>query len=79
LQASIRAIYPQVLVAPYLTVAATDAREYRAIASTYRFLPVHQDGALDAIHGVDEHITIDSYVKTIRIYATAIKGLAGSR
>jgi carboxypeptidase PM20D1 len=80
LSSAIRAVYPNVLVAPYLTVAATDAREYRAVASqTYRFLPVYQDGALESIHGINEHIRIDAYERAIRVYATLMRELAGPR
>jgi len=79
LQRAIRAVYPDVLVAPYLTMAATDAREYRDVApNLYRFLPVQQDGALESIHGVDEHITLEAYRKAILTYATLIMELAGS-
>lgn len=74
---SIRAVFPAVLVAPYLTIAATDAREYRAITSgTYRFLPIHQPDATTLIHGVNEHITVDGYMKAIAFYATLIEALA---
>lgn len=70
---SVRSIYPNVLVAPYLTVAKTDTREYVNVAdSQYRFLPVYQEGALEMIHGVNEHVTIDAYEKAVRIYATLI-------
>ena len=80
LQRAIRAVYPGVLVAPYLTMAATDAREYRDVApNAYRFLPVQQDGALEAIHGVDEHITLEAYRKAILTYATLIVELAGTK
>lgn len=78
LQRAIRAVFPGVLVAPYLTVGATDAREYAAIApGSYRFIPVHQEGALALIHGIDEHIRIDVYERTIVAYATIVKELAG--
>jgi carboxypeptidase PM20D1 len=73
---SIRAIYPNVLVAPYLTVGITDAREYTAVASgLYRFLPIYQEGALESIHGVNEHVTIEAYRQAIRTYATIITEL----
>jgi carboxypeptidase PM20D1 len=66
-------VYPNTLVAPYLTIAATDTRQYDDVASnTYRFLPVYQQGALQMIHGTDEHVSIDAYVKAIRIYATIL-------
>jgi len=74
---SIRAIYPNVVVSPYLTIAATDAREYSSVApNTYRFLPIYQHGALEMIHGTDEHVTIDAYEKAVRIYATLIEQLS---
>ena len=78
LSAAVRAVYPDVIVAPYLTIAATDAREYGAVApNTYRFLPIYQHGALEMIHGTDEHVQIDAYEKAIRVYATLIMKLAG--
>ena len=77
LQRAIRAVYPDVRVAPYLTTGATDARHYVHVApNVYRFLPVRQDGALEAIHGIDEHIRIDAYVDAIRTYATIISTLS---
>jgi carboxypeptidase PM20D1 len=78
LQAAIRAVYPDVRVAPFMTTGATDARLYAAIAPfAYRFLPIAQPGALDTIHGVDEHIRIDAYVDAIRTYATIVTSIAG--
>jgi carboxypeptidase PM20D1 len=79
LGSAVRSVYPDVLVAPLLTVGATDSRFYTAIAPrTFRFLPVHFADALDVIHGVDERIPIDAYANAIRTYATIIKELAGS-
>jgi carboxypeptidase PM20D1 len=73
LAASILAVYPEVIVAPFLTVGATDARHYRAVApAPYRFLPVHQAGAIESIHGINENIRIDVYERMIRFYATLI-------
>ncbi len=78
LGSAIRSIYPEVLVAPFLTVAATDSRHFVRIApQIYRFLPVYFEGAVETIHGVDEHVTIEAYEKAIQIYATVIKHLAG--
>lgn len=80
LAAAVRAIYPDVLVAPFLTMAATDARVYAAVApNAYRLLPIDPDGALDSIHGVDERIRVDAYARAIRIYATVMMNLAGPR
>jgi carboxypeptidase PM20D1 len=78
LQRAIRAVFPEVLVAPFLTIGATDAREYAAIApESYRFIPVLQEGSVALIHGVDEHLRIDVYERAIRAYATIVKELAG--
>lgn len=75
---AIRAVYPDVLVSPYLTMAATDARHYSDVApNAYRFLPIFQDGALETVHGVNEHVRIDAYEKAIRVYATVMRELAG--
>jgi len=73
---SIRAVYPNVLVAPFLTIAATDARHYRDVSSgTYRFLPIHQADATTLMHGVNEYVTVDGYAQAIRFYATLIETL----
>jgi carboxypeptidase PM20D1 len=78
LGAAIRSVYPDVLVAPLLTVAATDSRHYVGIApGIYRFLPVYFEDAFDTVHGVNEHVTIDAYEKAIRIYATIMQQMAG--
>jgi carboxypeptidase PM20D1 len=77
LAASIRAVWPNALVAPYLTVGATDARHYTRVApNTYRFLPIYQPGAVETLHGPDEHIQIDIYANAIRTYATIIEALS---
>ena len=76
---SIRAVYPNVLVSPYLTIAATDAREYPAVAANlYRFEPILQPGIEEEIHGINEHVTIDAYKNAIRIYSTVITVWAGA-
>ena len=78
LQSAIRAIYPEVVVSPFLTMAATDSRHYVRIApNIYRFLPIRLSGELELVHGVDERVRIDAYEKAIRIYATIIRELAG--
>jgi carboxypeptidase PM20D1 len=76
LGAAIRAIYPELLVAPFLTVGATDSRHYVQIAPRlYRFLPIRLEGT-ELIHGVDERVGIDAYANAIRVYATIMRELA---
>jgi carboxypeptidase PM20D1 len=74
---AIRAVYPDVLVAPYLTVGATDARQYDSVApNRYRFVPIDQAGATELLHGPNEHLEIAAYEKTIRAYAAIIAAWA---
>jgi len=77
LASAIRSVFPQVLVAPYLTVGATDARHYTEVApNLYRFVPVDQPGATELLHAPNEHIQIEAYMKMIRAYAAIIQRLA---
>lgn len=78
LGSAIRSVYPEALVAPLLTIGATDSRFYAGIAPrSYRFLPIYFPDALEVIHGVDERVPIDAYAKAIRTYATIITEVAG--
>jgi carboxypeptidase PM20D1 len=79
LGSAIRSVYPDSLVAPLLTIGATDSRFYTGIAPRhYRFLPVYFSDALDVIHGIDERVPIDAYANAIRAYATIIREFAGN-
>lgn len=74
LSRAIRSVYPAVLVAPYLTVGATDARHYGDVAThIYRFVPVDQPGGTDLLHAPNEHILISAYVNEIRAFAAIIR------
>lgn len=74
---AIRAAMPDVLVAPYLTLGATDGRRYQAVADNiYRFIPVDQPGATELLHGPNEHIEITAYLQMIRTYAAIMQTMA---
>ena len=70
IQRSVKQVKPDVLVAPALMIAATDARHYEGLSDNiYRFLPpqiVKDD--LSRIHGIDERISKESYEQIIQIY-----------
>ena len=70
LQTTVREIYPDVIVAPSLIVATTDARHYTEVSKNiYRFLPVKiKREEVGGIHGTDEKIKIEEYKNTIRFY-----------
>lgn len=72
---AMRALEPDVLVAPGLLVGATDSRHFEDIADgVYRFSPVHAGQAdLARFHGTDERISIANYAGLIRFYEQVIR------
>jgi carboxypeptidase PM20D1 len=70
LSRSIRSIVPNVVVAPYLVVVATDARHYTDISdNVFRFLPLRLTSRdLERMHGIDERVGIREYETAIRTY-----------
>jgi carboxypeptidase PM20D1 len=64
-----KAVYPDAVVAPSLLVATTDTRHYTEVADDlYRFhgVKVQADQA-KSIHGTNEFIAVDSYIKSIEV------------
>jgi carboxypeptidase PM20D1 len=74
---AIRSVMPDVLVAPYLTLGATDGRRYEPVAENiYRFLPIDQPGATELLHAPNERIEIGAYIKMIRAYGAIVQMMA---
>ncbi|MGH9903008.1 MAG: M20/M25/M40 family metallo-hydrolase, partial [Pyrinomonadaceae bacterium] len=75
LQRTIREVYPNVLVAPYLSIGATDARHYaRLTPNVYRFLPVTATaGDLRRLHGTDERVNVKDFAQSVRFYRQLIR------
>ncbi|RKH32973.1 M20 family peptidase [Corallococcus sicarius] len=75
LQRSIRQVFPDVVVAPFLTVAATDARHFYPLSdSVYRFMPVHMTREdLTRMHGRDERLSVAGHAAAIRFYAQYLR------
>ncbi len=67
--------YPDVIVAPYLLTAGTDARRFTDVADTIlRFAPIDLDKKQFAsIHGANEHIKIDNIGQCVCFYKDFIK------
>ncbi|WP_375144124.1 hypothetical protein [Bradyrhizobium sp. Ash2021] len=67
---TIREIYPDVIVAPGLVIAATDSRHYVGItARIFRFSPVRANSDdLKRFHGTNERLSIEGYADMIRFY-----------
>lgn len=75
LQRTIAEIFPEAVVAPYLTIGATDSRHYARLSpNVFRFLPLRlRREDLVRIHGRDERIAIANYVEMIRFYGRLIE------
>ncbi len=71
---TIRQIFPGVIVAPSLAVAASDSRHFAGLTGDiYKFSPMIvtvKDVA--RLHGINERITIDNYVQMIKFYRQLI-------
>ncbi len=78
LRRTIAEVFPGVLVAPTLTLGATDARRYLPIsANVYRFSPVRLRSAdLERIHGRDERIGVAAVGEMVRFYERLIENAA---
>ena len=79
LNRTIREVFPDVVVAPGLMVAATDSRHYADIADNiFRFSPVRANSEdLKRFHGTNERLSIEGYADMIRFYRRLIENTAG--
>jgi carboxypeptidase PM20D1 len=79
LQRTIREVFPGAVVAPYLLMGGTDARQYEVIArDIYRFTPMRlRAGDQARMHGTDERIPVEAYREAIRFYRQLVLDAAG--
>ncbi len=77
LQQTIRQTFPDVVVAPNLTVGGTDSKHYASLSKeVYRFLPFWLKGKEKdtyRIHGTNERIGVENYADIVRFYAQLIR------
>ena len=73
-QKTIQELFPDVVVAPSLVIAATDSRYFSEVSEqVYRFMPVQvQREDLQGIHGIDEKISVKNYKRMIGFYRQLI-------
>jgi carboxypeptidase PM20D1 len=78
LAAAVRQVYPDVLVAPALMIAATDSQPYRSFTpALYRFLPLRlAPEDLVRFHGTGERIAVDNYADIVRFYVRLLEEAA---
>lgn len=76
---AVRRNYGEVVVAPGLTIAATDSRHYGQVSdNAYRFNPMMitpQD--LTGFHGTNERLSVENLVRATRFYIDLLKSTAG--
>ena len=78
--AAVGEVFPDALIAPSLLTATTDTRHYIDIAQhQYRFHGVDMLSAqASSIHGTNEYVDVDSYLRSIEVAKLMIsKGAAG--
>jgi len=75
LQKTTSQVFPDVLVAPYLVLGATDSKHYKNLTKNiFRFMPARlEDDDLKRFHGTDERISVENYKETISFYIQLIK------
>ncbi len=71
---TIRQIYPDIYVAPFLMVAATDSRHFVELSDhVYRFTPADlNENEAEGFHAVDEQLRAEVYLRMIRFYQQLI-------
>jgi carboxypeptidase PM20D1 len=72
---TIRQVYPDAVVAPFLVLGGTDARHFTGLcACVYRFAPIQGTTAdVGRAHGTDERVSLDSIGNAVRFYRRLIE------
>ena len=70
LHRTIREIYPDVAVAPFVLVGSTDSVHYRELCENiYRFIPARvAERDTQRFHGIDERIALQDYTYIVRFF-----------
>lgn len=77
---TIRQVFPDVVVSPFLVLGATDARHFTPISDhVYRFSAVTLTRAdLARIHGTNERVSVESMGRIVTFYVQFVKNTCGS-
>ncbi len=75
---SIKGIFGDILIVPGLVLAGTDSKHYSAISdNSYRFHPlIYAPKDTARIHGTNERVAIDNYIKMIQFYNLLIHNIS---
>ena len=79
LQRTIRSLFPNAIVVPYLVLGGTDARHYARLSdNVYRFSPYRMGTeALELAHGTNERIEVANLKRGVRFYRQLLLDSAG--
>jgi len=77
LQKTIEQTFPRAVVAPSITLSTTDSRHfYQVSENILRFSPLFlRKEDLSRIHGINERISIENYLKVIEFYHSLLQNL----
>ena len=80
LHQTIRQVYPDVVVAPFVVVGATDTVHYAGMCpNIFRFIPTRMsERDTKRFHGIDERIAIDDYLNIVRFYHQFIRNTSAN-
>jgi carboxypeptidase PM20D1 len=72
---TIRQVFPDTIVSPYLVLGATDSRHYANVTeSIFRFCPsITKPDDLPRMHGTNERMSTDNYEQSIKFYIQLIQ------
>jgi carboxypeptidase PM20D1 len=75
---TIREIFPDAIVAPYLVLGGTDARHFRGLSeNVYRFAPLRfTKESVPTLHGTDERVRIADHADAVRFYRRLLENTA---
>ena len=75
MQRTIRQVFPQSIVAPFLVLAGTDTKHYENVSSNiYRFIPMRMTAEdLGKIHGTNERLSVNNLEEMIKFYIQLIR------
>jgi carboxypeptidase PM20D1 len=76
---TIREVFPGTVVAPYLMVAAADARHFQELTKdVYRFMPFRLSrNDLEGVHGTNERVSVKGLAEAVGFYVRLIRNAVG--
>jgi carboxypeptidase PM20D1 len=78
LHRTIAEVFPEVKVAPYLVVGATDSRHFSEVSDQiFRFAPIRiSPSNVKSFHGLNERVAVSDYHKAVNFYTQLIRNTA---